>query len=78
MRGTRLDSSRELCEGLIETVQAWEKLDKAHMQEVEKMGELSTRERERLSKIHSLEKVEMGRKMKQLKARLRSEGKELG
>lgn len=42
------------------------------------MGELSVRERERLNKMHSLEKLEMGRKMKKLKERLRSEGKEWG
>lgn len=78
MRGARLDSSRDLCQELIKTVEAWENLDKVHLQEAEKMGELSARERERLNKMHSLEKLEMGRKMKKLKARLRSEGKDWG
>lgn len=77
-RGARLDSSRDLCRELIKTVEAWENLDAAHIKEAEKMGELSVRERERLNKMHSLEKLEIGRKMKKLKERLRSEGKEWG
>jgi len=45
------------------------------MKELTQMSTLSSRERERLCKMHSLEKKAMGVRMKSIKSRLKSEGR---
>jgi hypothetical protein len=54
-------------------MEKWEELDREHLKELSRMGDLTAHERERLAKMQAIEKSEMHNRINRIKSRLNSQ-----